>query len=224
MANKFSSIPRLVVSAIPAVTVLVLVNPIGGTAQIPADSRLALGHQTEVEPTVGGGSSGHVVREARETKVLGGWFTTAPRARTANPTNCGECYFYFDGDDYWHRAGEFTSPKSGRGPGYDEPTEWHPGNFRSGDCLMTHGFCFIIWMDERRDPEGLSQIISEAAGKADVEVLAALTEIPAVNLVASRSAIQVTGCDGVKVVGHVPIAPDILEAIRQAVSMTRASS
>ena len=40
--------------------------------------------------------------------------------------------------------------------------------------------------------------------------LAGLVRVPTVRIVASRSAIQVVGCDGEMIVGHVPVDPDVL--------------
>lgn len=79
-----------------------------------------------------------------------------------------------------------------------------------GPCLTTHGVCYYAGWDERPGPDELTDALAQAAARADVAGLAGLVRVPTVRIVASRSAIQVVGCDGEMIVGHVPVDPDVL--------------
>ena len=47
-------------------------------------------------------------------------------------------------------------------------------------------------------------------------MLTRLAGMPGVAVNSSRGAIQVAGCDGATIVGHVPVATDVLDAIQRA--------
>ena len=62
------------------------------------------------------------------------------------------------------------------------------------------------------DARGLTEAISRAAAEQDVGLLATLLELPDVHVNTGRGAIQVTGCDGTTIAGHVPVGRDLLGA------------
>jgi len=52
----------------------------------------------------------------------------------------------------------------------------------------------------------------------DVPALAGYAKMPSVSLYSKRSAIQVRGCDGETIAGHIPVNPELLAAIEVAAS------
>ena len=95
----------------------------------------------------------------------------------------------------------------------NEQDGWHE-SLRTGRCWHMHGIC-IVGMAEG-DPltaQQLTEVVAEAAVGEDLDRLARLATTPAVQLVANRSAIQITGCDGETVVGHVPVDRYLLSAV-----------
>jgi len=59
-------------------------------------------------------------------------------------------------------------------------------------------------------------MIAEAVTSGDVAMLTRLAGMPGVAVNSRRGAIQVAGCDGATIVGHVPVATDVLDAIQRA--------
>jgi len=81
-----------------------------------------------------------------------------------------------------------------------------------GNCDVKHGICVVIFTDAHELTKG----ISDAVAANDIESLAKFAAMPSVNLHAGRSAIQVVGCDGETITGHVPVDQTLLAAIEAA--------
>ena len=96
--------------------------------------------------------------------------------------------------------------------GPDEGHEWHWPTM-SGSLYDEHGQCdaFALALD-------LTDEIIEAVAEEDVEMLAKLATNPDVRLVDSRTAMQVTGCGGETVAGHVPVGQHLFERASAIVS------
>lgn len=124
---------------------------------------------------------------------------------------CGKCYDLYKNT---HSAVPDPSASGGAGPAHPtiEDIRWHWWML-PGPCLTTHGVCYYAGWDERPGPDELTDALAQAAARADVAGLAGLVRVPTVRIVASRSAIQVVGCDGEMIVGHVPVDPDVLARV-----------
>ena len=83
---------------------------------------------------------------------------------------------------------------------------------RSGNCDVVHGICVVILTDARK----LTKEISDAVATNDIATVVEFATMPEVNLFAERSAIQVLGCDGETIAGHVPIPLTLLAEIEAA--------
>lgn len=77
---------------------------------------------------------------------------------------------------------------------------------------MVHGMCIIIMTDAHE----LTKEISDAVAASDVASLVEFAALPAVNLFRERSAMQVLGCDGETIAGHVPISQTLMAEIEAA--------
>lgn len=107
---------------------------------------------------------------------------------------------------YWHRTEGVAPPRTGHRVGHGEHADW-----KRGPCFMIHRYCaFPIGAHE------LAQEISDAVAAQDVAALADYTKLPSVDLFAERLAIQVRGCDGRTIAGHIPLSPELLAAIEAA--------
>ena len=73
--------------------------------------------------------------------------------------------------------------------------------------------CYNAGAEGRSDPAELTDAIEQAAAQQDVAGLIRLVRLPTVRVVVSRSAIQVAGCDGETIAGHVPVDPHLLERV-----------
>lgn len=124
---------------------------------------------------------------------------------------CGRCFELF-GDT--HVAVADPDAVFGAGPAHPsiEENRWHT-RMIEGKCLWTHGICYNAGAEGRRDPGELTDALAQAAAREDAAGLTRLVRMPNVRLVAGRSAIQVVGCDGVMIVGHVPVAHHLLERV-----------
>lgn len=133
------------------------------------------------------------------------------------------CGFCIETTDYVPLAQHFAiSDRDGlhwgghHGPSVGEegadPDGYHP-NFLPGTCLL-HGFCGYAAAE--MDPSVLTDMIALAVAVGDMAGLETLASMPGVAVNASRSAIQVAGCDGETIVGHVPVAIDVLDAVETA--------
>lgn len=140
-------------------------------------------------------------------------FDHLPGAGSRGDGNCGHCEDFDTENGFEHQAMEFLLPKSGHGPGRDEDPQWHPWELKPGYCLQVHGRC-ILGTGETHAAEDLRAEIAAAAALRDVATLTRLVDLPAVAIVPERTAIQVTGCDGETVVGHVPVQRDVLIALQ----------
>ncbi|MYG81674.1 MAG: hypothetical protein F4187_07900 [Gemmatimonadetes bacterium] len=133
---------------------------------------------------------------------------TAPGAVDAQDDECGLCTDYIETEQ--HTA-----------TGSNDPDEWLAGRVDGwhtwkvdGDCLQKHGLCIVGQSQgEQFNVQELKEVIAEAVGDEDVTRLASLANSPAVRLVASRAAIQITGCDGETIVGHFPVDRYLLSAV-----------
>lgn len=114
---------------------------------------------------------------------------------------CGICNYDPDDDTHW--ASDSWMPigvsKGDHG--------WHVLENKSGECEDSHPTCgsFAALTDE----------VIEAVSRRDPVALASLMQSPAVRTFASRTAIQVFGCDGESVVGHVAVDISLLQAVAE---------
>ena len=124
---------------------------------------------------------------------------------------CGKC---FDLSRDRHAAVADPDAVFGAGPAHPsiEENRWH-ASILDGKCLWKHGICYNAGAEGRRGPGELTDALAQAAAREDVAGLTRLVRMPNVRVVAGRSAIQVVGCDGEMIVGHVPVAPHLLELV-----------
>ena len=89
-----------------------------------------------------------------------------------------------------------------------------------GSCGFVHpGLCLIWWPSsggQALTAKELAREISDAVAAQDVATLAGYANAPSVSMFAERSAIQIRGCDGETIVGHIPVNPELLAAIEAA--------
>ena len=92
--------------------------------------------------------------------------------------------------------------------------EWWMG----GHCLLFHWVCihFPSSGAQALTVRELTREISDAVATQDVAALAGYAKLPSVSLCAERSAIQIRGCDGETIAGHVPVNRELLAAIEIA--------
>ena len=120
---------------------------------------------------------------------------------------CLECDWDFGpGGSHFHRITGFAV-MHGDGWGDGMHINWLPGN-----CDVVHGICVVILTDAHE----LTREISAAVATNDIPAWAEFAAMPSVNLHADRSAIQVVGCDGETITGHVPVDQTLLAAIEAA--------
>lgn len=126
--------------------------------------------------------------------------------------NCGRCV----NSQGEHLAVEYpySMPASGDGEGHG----WH--NWEPGlPCLYSHGICIFVpkgggpQMAQSNAGE-LTDAVVQAAAAEDVPLLAELLALPHVHANLGRSAIQIAGCDGATIAGHVPIPQDLLKEVQ----------
>ncbi len=79
-----------------------------------------------------------------------------------------------------------------------------------------HGICVYVAMDT--GPRKLTEDLAELVAQGDIEGLASMVSTMPVQVFRARNAIQVVGCDGETIVGHVPAAPRLLESLQIAVA------
>ena len=126
--------------------------------------------------------------EGRDSRMACIWCTNAETA----------------GDVLWHRTG-ILAPLYGYKRGHGEHGWWV-----KGFCLLSHPFCSIFTV------QGLTRTISDAVAAHDIAALAGYANMPSVVLFADRSAIQILGCDGETIAGHVPVNAELFVAIEVA--------
>lgn len=119
---------------------------------------------------------------------------------------CLECDWERILREDWHRTlGYALLHGDGWGDGFH--IGWRPGN-----CDVIHGICVVILTDAGE----LTKKISAAVAANDIASLVEFAAMPSVNLFAERAAIQVLGCDGETIAGHVPIGQTLLAEIEAA--------
>ncbi len=130
------------------------------------------------------------------------------RPVTAVPQEmCGACDEWEVGEDSWeHWAVDWWNSQ---GPA-EEPGGWHfPAE--AGRC------------DDHHDPCGKKQMrlaedVIDAVDREDVTYLAGLVDESSVVVVESRQALQIPGCDGKIIVGHVPVGRAMMNTLQVAAS------
>lgn len=113
---------------------------------------------------------------------------------------CGHCHDTAPG---LHWAHGLWTPMSGAGRLHG----WHFWS-ESGWCLSTHGICIVAAAPgeyEAVNTLELAEALAAAVAAHDAESLGRLAGSPAVRWMPARAALQVLGCDGETVVGHIPV-------------------
>lgn len=138
-----------------------------------------------------------------------------PEVVTHGQLRCGKCVEFEQDVEWVHQAMEFLLPKTGNGPGWSEDPMWHPNELKPGLCWEVHGYCGgELSTGEAQSVAELQAAIARGAAARDIETLARLVDLPSVAVVPERTAIQVIGCDGQTVVGHVPVESGVLTELR----------
>ena len=125
---------------------------------------------------------------------------------------CGLCFDL--GSLPAHVAFAWAAPNATYGPG---DHGWHDEvYFGTPPCDFSHGLCVSAPRDGttfvQADARGVTESIAQATAEQDVALLATLLTLPEVLVNAERGAIQLTGCDGMSIVAHVPVGRDLLRA------------
>jgi hypothetical protein len=131
----------------------------------------------------------------------------APLRSTSSAEECGYCY---DTGDGRHFAVASLSLEADASEGHG----WHFYTW-SGNCLP-HGICVIV-VTEATTPSEVTQKGIDAVDQSAVEALVAMAQSPAVSLNPERMSVQILACDGVSVVGHVPLSTDLFHAVQTAI-------
>ena len=129
--------------------------------------------------------------------------------------NCGLCVNHTGAQV--HLAVEYLWPLTG----WSEGDGWH-GWWFEGNCTIKHGICVFVpkggvGQMAQAPPGKLIDEIVRAAAERDVARLATLARVRSVRINSSRMSMQLVGCDGTNIVGHVPVDPSLLDAIAEAV-------
>lgn len=123
---------------------------------------------------------------------------------------CLKCIHHrlFDREDlHWTKSGVVPENGYGYGDGV------HNNVPAEGNCDVVHGVCVNV---PRLTARELTRQISDAVAANDIAALARLATMPLVDLYTDRSAMQVLGCDGETIAGHVPVGQTLLAAIKAA--------
>ena len=124
---------------------------------------------------------------------------------------CGICYPWEESHE--HVAVSNSAPQASYGPG---DHGWHPAPKSGTSCDILHGLCVSLPKDgedfSQADAGELTDAISQAAAEHDIGLLVTLLGLPDVYFNSARAAIQVAGCDGITIAGHVPVGANLLEA------------
>ena len=138
---------------------------------------------------------------------------TEPREHVHAEVDCGHCW---DMDDH-----HFATSIGGRkdyGPGHEQgaPTGWHQHRALPGNCgVQQHATpCGGGGLAANETIEG----IIDALARTDAEALAVLVTNPRVQVVRSRTAIQVVGCDNHTIVAHIPMGGGVFSALAEFVA------
>ena len=203
-------------SCVDAIVALPLFGMSALVAQTTNEADIGVSHLTEVVQYVNG-------NDALDLLPVGPGGELGRRAGSGPPEDPATCINCEHDTDqfglYWH----WTTGAN--------PTPWEAAwNIGHGEhdwllilnCDIIHGVCFTI-----PPPDGalqalnameLTQGVSDAVAEHDVAALAGYAKISSVSLYANRSAIQVRGCDGETIVGHVPVNAALLAAVEAAVA------
>lgn len=128
-------------------------------------------------------------------------------AAPAQAQHCGACDNIVENEeitghwavDWWNASGPA-----------DEPNDYHD-SIEDGSCRAHHDWCESGQMQ-------LATAVLDAVVREDVEYLSGLVTVSSAMIVESRQAIQVPGCDGEIIVGHVPIEAALMASLRLAVA------
>ncbi len=140
---------------------------------------------------------------ATTTLTMAVAFVAAPAAAQ----NCGACDNIMEGDKvtgHWAVASWMDS-----GPA-DTPNDYHWGT-EGGSCAAHHDACDAGQLQ-------FAEAVIEAVEREDVTHLSELLTESAAVIVESRQAIQIPGCDGVLVVGHVPVSESLMASLQVAMA------
>ena len=127
-------------------------------------------------------------------------------ASSAAAQSCGACDNIVEGDvatEHWAVAWWNDS-----GPA-DTPNDYHFST-ESGSCAAHHDWC--------EGGMNLAQALIEAVAEGDLLHLSELMTASSAVVVESRQAIQILGCDGELIVGHVPVNEALMASLRTAVA------
>lgn len=124
---------------------------------------------------------------------------------------CGICVPFWDSNTHVAYTNPFPQATYGEGD-----HGWHVKRMDDTWCDILHGLCVSVPKGGRglaqADAEGVTDAIAQAATEQDVALLATLLQRPDVHINSARGAIQVTGCDGTTIAGHVLVAPGLVAA------------
>lgn len=147
-------------------------------------------------------------------------FANTSRPLGASPLGATECGHCHDTNPGLHWAHGLWTPMSGAGMGHG----WHFWS-ASGWCLSTHGICIVAVAPgeyETVDTRELVELLAAAVAAQDAEALARLVDSPSVRWMSARAALQVLGCDGETIVGHVPLERSLWsEVVATSTSLDR---
>ncbi len=92
----------------------------------------------------------------------------------------------------------------------DTPNDYHDG-VESDSCRGHHYWC-------GSGPMQLATTVIDAVERDDVVYLSGLVASSSAVIVESRQAIQIPGCDGELIVGHVPVDTALIASLRLAIA------
>lgn len=125
----------------------------------------------------------------------------------AQAQHCGACDNIVENDEitgHWAVAWWNSSDPA------DTPNDYHFGT-EDGSCRSHHDWCDSGQMQ-------LATAVIDAVAREEVEYLSGLVAASSAVIVESRQAIQVPGCDGELIVGHVPVDAALMASLRMAVA------
>ena len=126
-------------------------------------------------------------------------------AAPAEAQSCGACdNVEEDGEITGHWA---VSSWNSSGP-EDTPNDYH-FPIEGGSCRDHHDWC---------GSNQMAAAVLDAVEREDVKYLSGLVTASSAVIVESRQAIQIPGCDGELIVGHVPVGTALMASLRVAVA------
>ncbi len=128
-------------------------------------------------------------------------------ATAVPPVMCGACDTWEDAEGSWaHWAVDWWNET---GPA-EQPGGWHFPS-EPGKCYGHHDRC-------GKNAMLLAQDVIDAVDREDVAYLADLVVGSSVVILDSRQALQIPGCDGTVIVGHVPVGRAMMNTLQVAAS------